>query len=48
MQQYALNNADKADSLQRVVFTLQAEKRELTERIEKLEQAKLRMEKILK
>lgn len=41
-------NADKAESLQRVVFTQQAEKRELLERIDKLEQGKLRMEKILK
>ena len=48
MQQLALSNAEKAESLQRVVFSLQAEKRELSDRIEKLEQGKLRMEKILK
>jgi seryl-tRNA synthetase len=38
----------RAERLQRLVFELQSEKRELQEKTEKLEQGKQRMERILK
>jgi hypothetical protein len=39
---------EKVESMQKVLYNVQAEKKELQAKIEKLEQGKLRMEKILK
>ena len=41
-------NNEKVDRLQKLTYDLQAEKRELLEKVEKLEAGKSRMEKILK
>ncbi len=43
-----IQNMEKVESMQKVLYNVQAEKKELQAKIEKLEQGKLRMEKILK
>ena len=47
MQEVYFNN-ERMDKLQKMVYDLQAEKRELQDKTEKLESGKLRMERILK
>ena len=47
MQEAYFNN-ERMDKLQKMVYDLQAEKRELQDKTEKLESGKLRMERILK